>query len=348
MGHPEIDNRTPFAFAPLLLADEDGRPLVAPIVKATFDVSIAGKVTLAAEQAAVSFTGKHHGEPGESSLCSEPEVAFVKPATDVVMLGHAHAQARSATQVDVVFRVGPVEKSARVTGDRCWQPGLFGMKVSEARPFERIPLVYERAFGGWDRSAEAPDLHEREPRNPVGVGFLARRNKATPGAPLPNLEDPAHPMKSPGDRPSPVGFGFLCADWQPRSAYAGTYDDAWSKSRAPRLPTDFDRRFFNAASPGLVVAGYLRGDEDVIALGVTPEGRWEFALPGIHAPRCLVALRTGSDRELEARLDTVVVDADARRLTLIWRCFTTLSSGPHDLRAVRVTCANSPAPTAGS
>ncbi len=43
MAHPEIDNRTPFAFAPLFIADEDGRPIVATIVKATFDVSLRGE-----------------------------------------------------------------------------------------------------------------------------------------------------------------------------------------------------------------------------------------------------------------------------------------------------------------
>ena len=34
MGHPAIDNRTPFAFDALYLADEEGRPLVVPVLKA--------------------------------------------------------------------------------------------------------------------------------------------------------------------------------------------------------------------------------------------------------------------------------------------------------------------------
>lgn len=344
MGHPVLDNETPFEFAPLLVADEEGRPIVAPIVKATFDVSPAGEVTLAEEQIAVDFAGVYHGKPGESSIRLEPEAAFLKPATDVVLLGHAVAASRRVTQMKVGVRVGPVQKSAVVFGDRTWEPGLFRTKATDPKPFEKMPLVYERAFGGWDRTPEDPAQHECEPRNPVGVGFKAKKGKVTEGAKLPNLEDPAELIGGPGDRPAPVGFGFIAGDWQPRAALAGTYDEAWTKKRSPLLPTDFDRRFFNAATPGLVAAGYLAGNEKVLVLGATPEGRWEFRLPGIQAPRCLVATKTDPDRELVTNLDTVILDADARRVTLLWRAFTTLANGPHDLRALRITCANAPAP----
>ena len=50
--------------------------------------------------------------------------------------------------------------------------------------------------------------------------------------------------------------------------YAGTYDKKWQEERAPLLPRDFSKRFLNAAAPGLVAPGYLRGDETVIAAGV--------------------------------------------------------------------------------
>jgi hypothetical protein len=35
MGHPDIENKTPFAFELLHLVDEDWRPLVVPVVKAS-------------------------------------------------------------------------------------------------------------------------------------------------------------------------------------------------------------------------------------------------------------------------------------------------------------------------
>ena len=335
MGHPQIDNRTPFAFAPLFIADEEGRPIVTTIVKATFDVSARGVVSLGEKQAAVDFTGKPHGEPGKSSPRLESETAFVKPGTDCVLLGHA-VSASPTTQMDVGIRIGPLTKGARVTGDRWWVDGSVGLTMSAPEPFRMMPLVYERAFGGWDRTSEKEDEHDFEPRNPVGVGFVGRKGSALAGSPLPNIEDPRMMLTSPGGKSVPIGFGFVGAEWQPRAKLAGTFDEAWTKNRSPRLPTDFDRAFFNAASEGLVTVGYLRGDEWVQTFGVTPEGKWEFRLPGIDPPRVTVAVRFGDARQVQTNLDTVIVDADARRLTLIWRAFTSLRSGPHDVSAMRI------------
>ena len=336
MAHPEIDNRTPFAFEPLFIADEDGRPIVVPIVKATFDVSARGEVTLGETQVPVDFRGALYGEPAKSSPRLEPETAFFKPATDCVLIGHAVSE-HPTTQLDVGVRVGPVTKVARVTGNRWWLEGAVGLTMSSPEPFRLMPLVYERAFGGWDRTPEKEEDHQYEPRNPVGVGFVGKHGFAKTGSPLPNIEDPSQMLTSPTGRVRPTGFGFLGVEWQPRVSFAGTYDEEWTKNRAPLLPTDFDRRFFNAASEGLVAAGYLRGDEWVQAFGVTLEGKWEFRLPGVATPMVTVAVRLGGDIPLETNLDTVIVDADARRLTLIWRTFTTLRSGPHDVSAIRIT-----------
>lgn len=186
MPHPEIDNRTPFAFAPLFVADENGRPLVATIVKATFDIGDDGALGTAARQEAVDFAGKFFGEPGQSSWRREPEVAFEKPGTDCVLLGHATV-ARPATQVDVGIRIGALQRTARVFGDRRWDVSLLGQKASPPQPFERVPLLWERAFGGWDRTPEREELHQHEPRNPLGVGFVGKHGKLRPGAPLPNI-----------------------------------------------------------------------------------------------------------------------------------------------------------------
>ncbi len=337
MPHPELDNETRLQCAPLFVADEDGRPIVSVILKATLVVPPRGELTLAEKQVPVDFAGKPYGEPGQTSYRIEPEVAFVKLATDVVLLGHAHAPKPGAVEVAVGLRIGQMTKVARVTGDRVFEEGVFGKRIGKPQPFEKIPLMWERAFGGWDRTPEKPEHHDCEPRNHVGMGFAAKRGAFQAGAPVPNLEDADQPLKGWGGRSPPVGFGFVSPEWQPRAAFAGTYDAAWEKTRSPLLPKDFDRRFFNAAPEGLVAPGYLRGDEVAIALGVVPEGRWEFQLPGLAPPRCQVALRTGPPVDLQLNLDTVILDADARTVTLLWRAFTPLRSGPHDVRAIRVT-----------
>lgn len=341
MAHPEIDNQTPFVVEPLFVADEDGRPIVAPIIKATFEVGPAGEVSLAEEQDPVNFEGECYGEPGESSYRFEPETAFTKPSTDVVLLGHAYAPAQGATHVDVEFRVGPVGKWIRVHGDRWVLPGG---EMSAPASFEMMPLTYERAFGGWDRTSEDPDHHSCEPWNPVGVGFKTPKGTVFEGEPLPNLEDPNDPLTAVRGWCRPTGFGFVAPNWQPRVSYAGTYDEAWTNNRSPLLPKDFDRRFFNAASEGLVAPTYLRGDEAVLVRHATPESLWTFNLPAVANPFCRIATKFGEDRELYANMDTVIVDADTRRLIILWRCYAELRAGPLDVQAIAVRCDNMPLP----
>ena len=241
MLHPEVENRTPFAFEALLASDEAGRPLVVPISKATYDILPGGSLDLADLQKPVDFEGSSNGEPGASSLRVEPEVAFAKPATDVVMVGHAHAL-RGQTVVDVELAVGSLAKRVRVTGDRVWTQRLGTPSPSPPLPFEKIPLVYERSNGGWDRSPADAHRHDFHPGNPVGVGYRTKHSRFIEGAPLPNVEDPAAPLTSYQGRGVPAGFGFISPHWESRRLFAGTYDAAWARERMPLLPRDFDRR----------------------------------------------------------------------------------------------------------
>jgi hypothetical protein len=336
MGHPTTDNRTPFTFEPLFLSDEEMRPLLVPVVKATFELSPQGKLTLAEEQEPLEMAGKKWDDSEESSDRYEPEAAFFKPATDVVLVGHAHAQERGARELLVALRVGPVQKGVKVIGDRLWFKSMGSIAMTKPAPFERIPLRYERAFGGWDRSHPEAVKHTFEPRNPVGTGFRAPSGRFEEGVRLPNLEDPTQLVKAWGDTPPPAGFGFIGPHWQPRASFAGTYDAAWEKSRKPLLPKDFDRRFLNAASPGLIAPGYLQGNEPVVIANATPEGRLAFNLPGLPPPRVVVFRKRGSDAELELRLDTVIIDTDAMRLFLLWRGMLVLAREPAEVEAMEV------------
>ncbi|MFL5349717.1 MAG: DUF2169 domain-containing protein [Hyalangium sp.] len=342
MGHPSIENLTPFTFEPLFLADEEMRPLLVPVVKATFELTPQGKLSLAEEQAPLEVAGKKWEDSDESSDRYEPEGAFFKPATDVVLVGHAHAQERGAREALVALKIGALQKGVRVIGDRVWFKSMGSITMTKPAPFERIPLRYERSFGGWDRSNPDATKHQFEPRNPVGTGFRASGSRFEEGVRLPNLEDPTQLLKEWGDRPTPTGFGFTSPHWHPRAAFAGTYDAAWEKSRKPLLPRDFDRRFLNAASPGLIASGYLQGNEPVVVANATPEGRLTFNLPGIPPPRVQVSREDQPDAWLELKLDTVILDTDVMRLFLLWRSPLVLKREPLEVRAIRVHPGTSP------
>jgi hypothetical protein len=336
---PDVKNRTPFAFEPAFLADEHGTPLFVPIIKATYDIVENGRLVPAEEQAPVNFSGTFWGDADTSSYKFEPECAFMKPATDVVLLGHAHTLGARANELSVGLQVGPVQKVVVVIGDRVWERGLAGgARMTAAQPFERMPLTYERAFGGWDR--HDPNQAACDLRNPVGTGYLVRWNDR-PGVALPNLEDPRNRIRSVSDRPAPAGFGFVSPHWQPRASFAGTYDAAWVSSRRPLLPRDFDRRFLNAASPGLVAPGYLVGNEPVTVVNASARGRLDFRLPGVPAPRVDITLRDAGTQIVPTHLDTVIVDTDSHRVSLIWRGHVPVTEVPRDVAAVRLDLSSS-------
>ncbi|WNG34737.1 DUF2169 domain-containing protein [Archangium violaceum] len=334
MGHASIENKTPLVLEPLFLADEEMRPLLTLVVKATYDIGRDG-LTLADEQVPVNVAGEYWGVPEESGYRYEPECAFIKPATDVVLVGHACAPAPGTTEVLVALQVGPVRKAVRVVGERVWFKSMGSISMTKPRPFERIPLRYERAFGGWDRTDPDPAKHGFEPRNPVGVGFRASPRHFEEGLRLPNLEDPEQPLQRFGQAVAPASFGFVSPHWQPRASFAGTYDGAWTQKRKPLLPKDFNRRYFNAASPGLVAPGFLQGGEPVALVGASPLGRLAFALPRV-IPKATVELAGSEDVHPALNLDTLILDTDEHRAFLLWRASVPLRDGPHDVRSVRL------------
>ena len=76
----------------------------------------------------------------------EGELVPQKPTTDIVLNGHAYG--RGGTQVDIGLGVGNLSKIIRVFGDRFWEFCVVRNRITHPQPFEKIPLIYERAFGG--------------------------------------------------------------------------------------------------------------------------------------------------------------------------------------------------------
>lgn len=335
MGHPNIDNKSGFAFEPVFVTDHEARPLLVTVVKATYQIEGSQKVTLAEKQLPVNLAGEFWGEPDSSSYKYEPEGAMYKPMTDVALIGHAYGQP-DQRRVLVNFQVGPLQKTVSVTGDRHWVRTFGFTRKTSPRPFDKIPLIYERAFGGWDRSRENPKSHQFDPHNPVGTGFRSWAGKFEPEIRLPNIENPQHRLRRYHQKIPPAGFGFTTPHWQPRARFAGTYDEKWQKQRMPALPADFDFRYFNGASPGLIADGFLQGNEAVLVENASPERRLFFRLPGVPAPSCQVELRGGRNHAIQSALDTVIVNTDDRLLILIWRSRLRIRRGPEDVYAIKI------------
>lgn len=332
----EVVNRTPFAADATVLADTDGRDLLVAVVKCAFALHGAGSGRPAEAQLAVQPVDTFHGEPGASSVRHESDWVPAKVGADVVLVGHAYAPKGRARKMAVSVRVGDLRQEIAVFGDRHWGRVVGVTRISDPEPFEAMPLVYERAFGGRDESPKAPKHHEREPRNPVGCGLLARHSALEPDSvPLPNLEDPAGLITGPKDRPAPVGFGFYGRHWQPRAAFAGTCDDAWLENRSPLPPENFDLRYHNGAHPHLTARQPFEGGEPVELAGVHRDGPLRFGLPTAR-PSLRVWLGDAWE-PLEACCDTVVIEPDENRLTMVWRASRDLGGRPERVHQVEVT-----------
>ncbi len=179
-------------------------------------------------------------------------------------------------------------------------------------------------------------MHSCAAANPVGVGYYDRSLPVCDNLSVPNLEHPQHNYRGYGDAPPPAGFGFIAPNWQPRLAYAGTYDKIWNDSRKPLLPIDFDIRFFNAASQGLITSQPLRGDEEVVTIGCHARGAPCLPPAGLPAPACTVVLRGSGAIPVQTALDTLVIDAEERTCLVMWRGFIPLRVGCHDVQSITV------------
>jgi hypothetical protein len=212
----------------------------------------------------------------------------------------------------VAFRVGAVAKELAVIGDRYWIGGLLG-GMSEPVPFTSMPLSWAGAFGG--RSSKA---------NPLGKGLDPVLVDGEPRYLLPNIEDRTRLLRSSQAAPEPHGAFPIPVLWPRRVALAGTFDRAWQRTRWPHMPLDARPQFYMVAPPDQRIVGFWRGDEPIDLVHLHPERpKIRARLPGVVA-RCLVHERAergkpAATHEVSLALDTLVLDADALKVTAVWR-----------------------------
>ncbi len=309
-------NFTPFSVGGAFVCDREGRKFWVVAIRATFTISEHGQLLRPREQPPVSRAPQFVGEPAKSELLWDSDFPLSKEATDVIVRGEAWAPgARPAASVDVGFQVGALKKLLRVHGERVWvrATGSNALMPGKPKPFVSMPLSYTRAYGGVDPSGNGYWAH-----NPLGRGHHENNAAKLLDTLLPNIEDPRDPLYSTDQKPKgAAGFGALAAHWQPRIAYAGTYDETWKRDRAPLLPENFDARFFQIAPPDQQVPGFLRGGETFVLQNLTPRGTLRFTLPTLRFyVETLFSDRIEPARD--AQLHTLLLEAKEQRLTMVW------------------------------
>jgi hypothetical protein len=269
-----------------------GRLHVTVVAKASFAFTLDTAMTrIDAEE--ILRAEVHHNKNPMRSVRATGDLAPFQPLADVVLTGHACAPA--GTTVDalsvrlVVFREGPqIDKTLYVRGDS---------QGAETLPFDRIPLMYERAFGGigWED-------------NPLGVGAGAATSARSP-----NLLDPAEPKRA-------AGFGPISRGWPLRKRLLGAADRKALDRPIAEIPAGFDWAYYQSAPPDQRTA-YLTGNEWIILDGMNPEhAHIQSYLPAARGyARVYGVADGGSGHLLTLAADTLRIDADALTCSVTWR-----------------------------
>lgn len=310
---------SPFCAAPVLWEAHTARWTLTLCVKATFLLVHGGASVLADPQDPLSGELPWDESPGASPRFPGDFAPF-KPRADVLVVGHAYAHGPGGAPVDSLVarvRVGDLTKAIRVTGDRRWMQSGGRLVASAPEPFQRMPLVFERA--------------PRTQENPVGIDPSAPVESAL----LPNLEV-AEGAKAPS-------FGPLSSAWRARRRLCSEAVMSWVSEvtrqggglTAGVAPEGFDFGFFNTA-PQEQQIDLMRSNVAIVLEHLHPQhALLATRLPSVR-PR---ASRVHADHtsDIPLRCDTLWIDADRGVATLTWRGLVEIGEDPDDVGRIVVT-----------
>jgi hypothetical protein len=333
----ELLNATRMAAGYTMGLDPEGHESIVIVIKGSFNLPSDGsEAALALVQQPLVMADIFMGNPGYSALLHESDFAPHKPQCDVLVNGSAYAPSgRPAERVTVTLRVGAMEKSFDVVGDRSWDRVLGSTRASDPAPFAVMPIHYGRAYGGVDSLPDKPDDARSYAENPVGVGYYPLSCRGdTIGKPLPNTEEPNRAVGSPDGNYTPMSFGTIGRNFKSRVALAGTYDEHWLENVFPFLPSDFSPLYHQSAPPDQRIA-YPKGGEEVALINLTRVGFTSFRLPVQDVP---VEFTNASfeRREVSAVMDTIIIEPDHGRLLVNWRASQPLRRNMLEIRQVVV------------
>ena len=268
-----------------------GELRVTVIVKGTFAFQADAPMRVVAPEDVVRAE-VHHGKNPARSVRLTSDLAPFLPAADVVLTGHACApEDETALGMSVRLAVyrdhALLDKSINV---------LCSTEDGGDVPFETMPLVYEKAYGGIGFAD-----------NPYGVGIASQADKA------PNLVDPADPQKV-------ACFAPVSRGWPNRKRLLGKTDRRALEGAVCEIPDGFNFAYFQAAPVDQQIA-YLQGNEWIVLEGMHAQHtQITSCLPSaIGRARVFGLGDAGQGRALALTADTLRIDADTLTCSVVWR-----------------------------
>ena len=328
----DLTNRTPLPAALHMTELSPELPRVAFLVaKATWRWDAAGRLELDDQEPVGVFD---EDEETELGLLPRDNLPRQDEAFEVILLGAAYPPGgRPASWCPAALSVGAVRRELMVIGDREWLPldaPSYQRTISQPRSFERMPLTWDRAFGGSSKVLLDPDaeitLSHR--LNPLGTGFdpapaarvMGRQVGVPEGWPridlrrrLPNVERPDDRVAEWGSDPAPGGWATVPLD-SPMHGQRLADSRALEREPGPSLPHP---EVMFRAHPDWILPLPAAG-APIVMDGLTPSGgRVELGLPRL---RVLADWVVGdASGILELRPHTLVLLPEESRLYMVYR-----------------------------
>jgi len=332
--------------------------------KATFTFDLSGQVQLDTQDPFPVFSEDRDTPWGPLPTDSR---ARRSDKFEVMLLGNAHPPRGATTVTKVALSVGAERRELLVWGDRFWVGSdPKRMSISKARTFDRMPLTFERAFGGTVPvqldSKSVLDL--ADPINPGGKGFdarpqaegLCRMLRAPQGYPalpsgpraLPNIENPRSPIARWEDAPDPVG-------WAPAPPGSGIPFLKLIKAQTAVIARLQQQGKFSPENFQKEVEATQNEDPDVWIYRAHPD--WVIALPQtaalVHMENLVAGAPTvefrlpqqrvvadyiiyGRQGQRDLRPQSLVLLPEERRFYLVYRLPFHFEPGPAHERSLRL------------
>ncbi|PRQ08289.1 DUF2169 domain-containing protein [Enhygromyxa salina] len=311
--------------------------------KATFTVAPDGSTALDTQAPVPLFEAD---EPTELGLLPGDGVPRQDRVFEVIALANAygaHCRAGRA-QMMVDMAVGSHHRALLVSGDRWWAQHAGSARISEPKPFDTLPLTWDRAYGGsaecWIDAESVIDLDHG--MNKYGRGFDAHKLAVDVGkafsapagfprlAPdhfrlLPNLEHPQAQIQRWDDEPRPYCWATIPTDI---GTHVQRAHDHMHQTGQPLAQADMLRMAYHRAHPDWII-DIPPQDAVVILRGMTASARWAFRIPRLRVLADYeLGDRTGT-RELEPQL--LMLLPEQSRFYVVYRHFFTIDEVTPDM-----------------
>ncbi len=274
-----------------------GRAHAVAVLKATFTI-VPGGVTSIAVPSLFETDEQTAPSRGAMRATRPSDVSPPLPGAEVLLdacafAAQGNAQGAVAVRLYVASRAGAIDKTLHVYGDRT-------PTAPQPQPFERMPIVWERAIGG----VSSDNPVGRPVGDPSGLANVVHAQQAW----------------------VPAGLGPIAASWPARRRLVGDGGEPVVRQGELVVPDDLPLAWFHAAPADQRLTAFER-ELWLVLDGMHPTlPRLSTKL--VFAEACArLRLATGETRLVEVKLDRLLVEAERGLVTATWRGWSPVEDG---------------------